>query len=162
MEQKNESKDFKEKAKDILNDVKDESKSFSKKDVESGKLMAILAYIIAPIPYFAEKNNKYVRYHATQGMNLFLIIVAYGILNRVLTSVIKVNSNCGPGYWGELVTKLGQHCEVTPWWVIWPLCIVGLCISIIGLIGIINVCNGKAKELPVVNKLKVFKMQKGE
>lgn len=146
-------KDFKDKAKEILNDVKDESKSFDKKEVESGKGMAILSYIIPPIPYFVEKNNKYVRYHAVQGMNLLVVAIAYGIINAILTSVIRVNGSCGTwlGY------DLGNYCKVTPWWVTWPLTILGLGITILCVIGIINVCNGKAKELPIVNKLKIFK-----
>lgn len=150
-------KDFKDKAKEILNDVKDESKSFDKKDIESGKGMAILSYIIPPIPYFAEKNNKYVRYYAIQGMNLFIVAIAYGILNAILTSVIKVKGNCGYGYWGDLAESLGTYCKITPWWVTWPLALLGLCITALCVVGIINVCNGKAKELPIVNKLKIFK-----
>lgn|SRR5574344_2179054 len=149
----NNDKNFKDKAKDMLNDVKDESKSFDKKEIESGKGMAILSYIIPPIPYFAEKNNKYVRYHAVQGMNLLIISIAYSIIYGILTSIIKVNGNCGTwlGY------DLGNYCKVTPWWVTLPLSLIGLFISILCIIGIVNVCNGKAKELPIVNKFKVFK-----
>lgn len=152
-----ENKDFKDKAKNILNDVKDESKSFEKKDIESGKGMAILSYIIPLIPFFAEKKNKYVQYHAKQGMNLLVIAVAYSIIYGILTSVIKVRGNCGYGYWGDLAAEFGAYCKITPWWVTLPLSLVGLCITALCVIGIINVCNNKAKELPVVNKIKIFK-----
>lgn len=153
----NKDEDLKSKAKKILNDVKDDSKSFDKKDVENGKGMAILAYIFPFIPYFAEKNNKYVRYHAVQGMNLLIIAIAYSIIYSILTSIIKVKGNCGLGYWGDLAEAFGQYCKVTPWWVTVPLSIIGFAISILCIIGIINVCKGKAKELPIVNKVKVFK-----
>ena len=41
----------------------------NKKDNESKKSMAILSYIIPLIPYFVEKKDKFVRFHAVQGMN---------------------------------------------------------------------------------------------
>lgn len=157
MEKETKNENFSDKAKALLNDVKDDSKAFDKKEIESGKGMAILSYIIPPIPYFAEKNNKYVRYHAIQGMNLLIIAIAYGIINAILTSVIKVKGNCGYGYWGDLAEAFGTYCKITPWWVNWPLAIIGLGISVLCVIGIINVCKGKAKELPIVNKLKIFK-----
>lgn len=147
----------KDKAKSVLNDVKDETKDFTKKDIEDGKGMGILSYIFPFIPFIVEKKNKFVKYHANQGMNLLVIAVGYSIIYSILTSVIKVKSNCGYGYWGDLAASLGTYCKVTPWWVTWPLGIIGLGITALCIIGIINVCKGKAKELPIVNKLKVFK-----
>ncbi len=154
-----EEKNFKDKAKDIVNDVKDDSKSFDKKEKEDGKGMAILAYIIPIIPYFfADKKNKYVRYHAIQGMNLLIITIVYAIIESVLSSVIKVKSDCGLGnYWGTLANELGANCTVTPWWLTLIFTIIGLGITVLCVIGIINVCNGKAKELPIVNKFKIIK-----
>lgn len=95
-------KDFKDKAKGLINDVKDESKSFDKKEIESGKGMAILSYILPFIPYFAEKDNKYVRYHAVQGMNLLIVAIAYSVIYSILTSIIKVNGSCGSWYGYDL------------------------------------------------------------
>ena len=152
-----EKKSVKEKAEGLLKDVKDDTKKFDKKDVESGKGMAILSYIIPPIPYFVEKKNKFVKYHATQGMNLLIIALAYGVLNWILTAVIRFKRPCGYGYWQELAKELGSYCYYTPWWINIPLLIIGICISVIAIIGIVNVCQGKAKELPIVNKLKIFK-----
>lgn len=154
MENKN---NFKDKAKSIIEDVKDDSKEFSKKDIESGKGMAILAYILPFIPFFAEKKNKYVVYHAKNGMNLLIIGVAYSIVYSILTSLIKVKGNCGYGYWGDLAGEFGVKCSYTPWWVTWPLSLIGLCITVLCIIGIVNVCKGKAKELPIANKIKIFK-----
>ena len=100
-----EDKNFKEKAEKILNDVKDDSKSFDKKEIESGKGMAVLAYIIPLIPYFVEKENKFVKYHATQGMNLFIIAIAYSIIYGVLTSLIRVKQ-CAYYYCYDAVVSL--------------------------------------------------------
>lgn len=140
-------KDFKDNVKNFVNNVQDSTNDFTKEEIEDGKGMGILSYIIPIIPFFAEKKNKFVVYHAKQGMNLLILAIAYSIIYSVLTSVIKVR---GSGYWGVYYT-------VTPWWVTFPLSIIGLCISILCIMGIVNVCKGKAKELPIVNKIKIFK-----
>jgi len=150
-------KNFQDKAKDFINNVEDSTKTFDKKDIESGKGMGILSYILPFIPFFAEKNNKFVVYHAKQGMNLLMLSIAYSIVYGVLSSVIKVKGDCGYGYWGDLAEAFGTTCKVTPWWVTVPLSIIGLGITLLAILGIVNVCKGKAKELPIVNKIKIFK-----
>lgn len=146
-------KNFKEKAKDLMNDVKDSTGDFTKKEIEEGKMMGILSYIIPLIPFFVEKKNKYAIYHAKQGMNLFVICLVYGVINSILTSLIKVNGSCG-SVWG---IDLGNYCKVTPWWVTYPLGIISIALGLLALLGLINAINGKAKELPLVNKVKIFK-----
>ena len=47
--------------------------------------------------------------------------------------------------------------SVTPWWVTFPLGLIGIGLSVLAIMGIIYVLNGKAKELPVINKLKILK-----
>lgn len=133
-------------------DTEDNSKDFTAKEKTSGRTMAILAYIIPLIPYFLEKDNKYVKYHAKRGMDLFVIAILYSILYRILSSLIQVRINCG-SFFGY---NLGNYCKGTPWWVNWPLNIIGFAISIIAIIGIINVTKGKAKELPIINNIKIF------
>jgi len=55
--------------------------------------------------------------------------------------------------YGNLVgTKL-----VTPLWISVPMATIGIILTILSIIGIINVCKGKAKELPLINKIKIIK-----
>jgi len=150
-------KNIQGKAKDFMNNVEDSTKEFDKKDIESGKGMGILSYILPFIPFLAEKKNKFVVYHAKQGMNLLILAIAYSIIYSILTSIIKVEGDCGYGYWGDLAASVGVTCDVTPWWVTLPLSLIGLCFTILCVIGIINVCKGRARELPIVNKVKIFK-----
>lgn len=142
----------KESIKKILEDVKDESSSFDKKEIESGKAMALLSYIgiLCLIPYFVEKNNKYVRFHAVQGINLAIIEGVYFIFYGIITSIIKVKS-C------EYFFGYPSCTYVTPWWLTLLLGIVGLSFTALAILGIVNSLNGKAKELPVVNKFKIIK-----
>ena len=136
-EEKNNEENLKDKANKIINDVKDDSNSFDKKDIEAGKGMGILSYLgfLVLIPYFSEKNNKYVIYHAKQGLNLFIIEVICGIAIGIV---------------GSLLWRL--------WFIVNLIdTIFGIAAFALSIIGIINVCNGKAKELPVINKIKIIK-----
>lgn len=133
---KEKSEDLKELAEDIVNDVKNHSKKFDKKDIEENKAMACLSYIIAPVPYFIERKSKWVRYHAIQGMNLFIIFIILSLIVSVINSLI-----------------------------LWPFdflkTILRTALNVFGavyaIIGIVNVCNNQAKELPLINKFKIIK-----
>lgn len=131
-DEKNIEKEIKDKAKEVLNAVKDDSKSFTKKEIEDGKIMSILCYIpiFVLIPYFSEDNNKYMKYHAKQGVNLFI----WEIIFAVATSFFDFS------FLSDILDF-----------------VIGLAILALIAIGIINVTNGKAKELPVINKLKFVK-----
>ena len=63
---------------------------FSAKEKEDGKLMAILSYVgvLSLVPYLAEKDNKWVRYHAIQGVNLFIIEVIFYIIRVFIFPMI--------------------------------------------------------------------------
>ena len=125
-----------------------------KKEIEDGKVMAILAYIIALIPYFAEKNNKFVRYHAIQGMNILLVWVAYVVIMNILNGIIfaAVFSSC----FGGLGAACGAGALVMAL-VNGLFSLVGLGVGIISIIGIVYAAQGLEKEVPVLGKIKIIK-----
>ena len=133
-------------------DTEDSTKEYTRKDAKDNLAMALLPYlgVLALIPYFLEKDSKFVRYHAVQGMNLMLVWIAYSVFSS-LFSLIKVSRTFYYyGYaWGSV--------KVTPWWVTTPVWILGLAVGALSVIGIVYVVQGKAKALPLINKLKVFK-----
>lgn len=133
-EENNNEKNIKDKASKIINDVKDDSNSFDKKDVENGKGMGILSYLgfLCLIPYLTEKNNKFVIYHAKQGLNLFICEVITALVISIISTIL----------WrvGSLLSD-----------------ILGLVAFLLSVLGIVNVINGKAKELPIINKFKIIK-----
>lgn len=133
---KEKTEELKDKAEDILNDVKNHTKKFDKKDIEENKAMACLAYIVAPVPYFTEEKSKWVRYHAIQGMNFFIIFVSMCLAVSIINSLILF-----PFPFLKAITRTILYT-------------FGV---IYALIGIINVCNGEAKELPIINKFKFIK-----
>lgn len=122
--------------KDKLEDVKDSSEKFSKKDIEENKAMAALSYIIAPVPYFLENKSKWVRYHAIEGMNLFIIFIIFSLTVSVINSLLLY-------HFPFLKTLLRT--------------VLNVFAMVFAIIGIVNVCNCEAKELPLIKKFKLIK-----
>lgn len=129
--------------------TKKETYHVSNTDIKEGRLMGVLCYIIAVIPYLIEKDNKFVKFHAREGMKLLLVTVIYYIIDSYLKTFIKIK------------TCSNSICIYsTP--IIYDY-IVGL-IKIIflaySLYGIINVILGKCNKLPLIGKIKLFKTEK--
>lgn len=126
--------------KGLFTDLKDYSADYDKNEIENGKAMGILSYIgiLCLIPYFAEKNNKYVRYHAIQGLNIFLLSVIYSVAYVILSFVLA-------------------FIPVIGWILILVLTLLSYGFIALYIWGIVNVCNNKAKELPIVNKISLIK-----
>ena len=102
--------------------------------------MGILAYlgILVLIPIFACKGSRFARFHSNQGLVLLLACVAYNIVYGIINAILLAIS--------------------------WRLAFIGTILSLVGIvflvlaiIGIVNVCNGRAKELPLIGKIKLLK-----
>ena len=142
---------FKKSIENIM-DTPDTTDSYDKKDIKSNTILAILSYLglLAFIPYFASNNSKFVKYHATQGMNLLIVWVGYTILNSLL-GLVKAR---------EVVLNIGNMVAtryVTPIWISLPMGLLGFILIALSVTGIVYVCQGKAKELPLVGKIKIVK-----
>ncbi len=110
-----------------MNDTADTTASFDAEDIEKNKAMALLAYILFLIPLLAAKDSPFARYHTNQGLVLFLCAIASSMI--------------------VIIPILG--------WIVAP--ILGIVITVLAVIGIINALNGKAKELPIIGKFKILK-----
>lgn len=136
MENKQES--FEEKI-SALNNTADTTTEFSKQDIEGNKVMAILAYfgILVLVPILAAKESKFARFHANQGLILFIAGIAVWLVVSIITSVLTWRL-----YW--LISIIST--------VAWLLLLV------LAIIGIVNAAGGKAKELPVIGSFKLLKV----
>ena len=123
------------------NNANNSTGDFDAQEISNGKGMAIIAYIglLALIPFFAEKNNKYVVFHAKQGMNLLIIEVIGTIALSILSGIAWAI------FWG-FGTILGILNFA-----------FGVFALVLSIMGIVNACNGKAKELPVISSIKIIK-----
>lgn len=104
-------------------------------------LMGVLAYIglLVLIPIFAEKESRFVRFHANQGLVLCIAAVAYSIVVGILSAILWAIS------WQVALTVSG---------ILWFLCLIFL---VLAIIGIVNVVNGKQKPLPVIGGFTILK-----
>lgn len=123
-----------------LNDTADTTGEFDPQDIAQNKVMAVLSYfgLLVLIPIFGAKGSKFVRYHANQGLVLLLASIVWSIASSILSSIIVAIS------WRlTFVSSL--------------LGLVSLVFLVLAIIGIVNAANGKAKELPVIGKIKLLK-----
>lgn len=136
-------------------DAKTPHATITKEEIREGKGLAIVAYIIALIPFLAgDKKNKFIRFHAVQGMNIMitcLILWAASWIINAIVGAIAVGSAFSLNA-GGVAGSLGILVIIN--------FIFGLAFVIIGildLIGLIYAAQGIAKEVPLFNKLKFIK-----
>lgn len=134
-------KNIADRVEEILKDVKDTSKDYTKEDKKTGKGYALVSYlgILCLIPFFCEKENKFVMYHAKQGLNLVIDVAIATVALWLLAIPLLLIPILG---W-LLIFLLGFGVNVGA--------------IVLSVIGIVNACKGEAKELPLVNKLRIIK-----
>lgn len=118
----------------LINNVEDNTNNYNEEEIKDGKDMGVLCYIFPLIPYFLNKKNLFVKYHSIIGMNLFIISIFYYIFFKMISSM-KINF------------IILDFLLPTIW----------LILLLLSCIGISNVCSGKARNLPIINKVKIFK-----
>jgi uncharacterized membrane protein len=119
----------------------DATGQFHPQDIAQNKTMSILAYIglLVLVPLFAAKDSPYARFHSNQGLLLLICEVILGILSMLITRALFFVS------W-TLLTLFSV--------IFW---LIGLALLLLAILGIVNVVNGKAKELPLIGKIKLIK-----
>ena len=136
---------------------KEKCEGYQENDINENKVFALLSYIgpLFLVPVLAAPKSKYARFHANQGLVLFLAeLIIYlplsliGWVNNYIFNVIfdKVFSgwlSIVPASVGFVVDALG-------------FCVGGLAL-ILAVIGVINAFQGKANELPFIGKIRVLK-----
>ena len=105
----------------------DESnKTVEQNDVDSNKVMGILAYLIFLIPLLVAKESPFARFHTNQGLLVFLLYFACGIIAMI-------------PFVGWIIALIG--------WFFGLACII---------MGILNAVGGKMKELPIIGKYRIL------
>ncbi|MBS6447025.1 MAG: zinc-ribbon domain-containing protein [Clostridiales bacterium] len=119
-----------------FNDTKDDTSAFDPADIESNKVMGILSYLswLVLIPLIAAPKSPFARFHANQGLILAIIEIAFSIVLGALSLIP------GVGIVFNIILSL-----------------LGLVFLLFSILGIVNAANGKAKELPVIGKIRLIK-----
>lgn len=126
-------------------DTEDKTADFESTDIVNNKVYAILAYIgvLVLVPLIAAPKSKFARFHASQGLLLFIGEVAYTVIRKVVLNILAAVA-FGPVWIVYKTVALATA-------------IVGLVFPVFSIIGIIYAAQGKAKELPVIGKIKLLK-----
>lgn len=106
----------------------DQENAYTAEDIEKGKIMAGLSYLLFFLPLIACPESKYARFHANQS----LILLITGIAGNVILGIIPV---------------IG--------WILLPF--FGIGVFILGIMGLVNGFGGKAKKLPIIGKFTILK-----
>lgn len=124
-----------------LFDVEDKTMEFDTQDTQDAKVWSILAYfgILFFLPLVCAPKSGFGKFHANQGLILFLTSLILGVVNVVLQIVLG---------WIPLVGKI--------------ICgLVSLIISVAALAwmiyGIVQAAQGKAKTLPLIGKFTLIR-----
>lgn len=99
--------------------------------------MSVLAYIgfLFLVPLLACPNSKFARYHTNQGLVLFLLEFALGVVTGILVIIPIAGLIIG-----GLLSAVG-----------------GIFTLVLMIMGIINAAQGQAKELPLIGKITLLK-----
>ena len=118
--------------KDILN-TPDTTAEFDQSDIQQNKVMAVLAYfgLLFLVPLLAAKESKYAQFHTNQGLGLWIAGLIAGVVSSILAVIPVVGAILGA--------------------------LISLVMFALMIIGIVNAATGKAKELPVIGKIKLLK-----
>lgn len=119
----------------------DTTGAYDPRDIEQNKMMAILAYLwlLFLVPLLAAPQSRFARFHANQGLVLFIFEAGASIVLAIL-GVLLV-----------LITPALSILMTILWLLVW-LPSIGLVV-----LGIINASSGKAKELPLIGKIRILK-----
>lgn len=116
---------------------------FNTEDVQTNKVMGILAYIgfLFLVPLLGAKDSQYSRFHANQGLVLFILEVALSITSFIITFVVTIASL-------GLLTAFVSAVLYS---------IIGIFSLVFMIIGILNACSGEPKKLPVIGNITLIK-----
>jgi uncharacterized membrane protein len=99
-------------------------------DVEKNKVVSALAYlgILFFLPLVTDKDSKFGKFHANQGLILLIVSVASNIIL-------------------PMIPVIG--------WIAWP--IVSIAVLVFFVMGIMNALNGKMTPLPLIGNFTLIK-----
>lgn len=109
-------------------------------DIADGKIMSILAYfgILFFLPLVVCPQSRFGRFHANQGLLVLICYIIAGVISGIFSAIIP---------WYSVVHFLVPLISI----ILWIPCVA------LFIIGLINAINGKAKELPLIGKIRIIR-----
>lgn len=114
---------------------------FNTEDVQKNKVFGILAYIgiLFLVPLLAAPDSQYAKFHANQGIVLFITDIILGVCIRIISAILA------------FIPFIG--------WVMSALIsmVIGIFMLVLLILGIVNACSGEPKKLPVIGGITILK-----
>lgn len=109
-------------------------------DIEKNKIAAVLSYIgiLFIVPLILAPDSKFARYHANQGLCLFIAEVIYGIISVILGWILGFIPIIG----ALIMLIIG---------------LIRVVFLILSILGIVNAAKGEMKPLPVIGDFDLIK-----
>lgn len=119
--------------------TEDLTAQFEPADISGNRLKAACSYlgVFVLVPLLMAKKSWFARFHANQGLALLVAGLIYNLMVGILT-----------------VLTLGVSLGLYP--VLRVVHFLGLFFPVFTVIGIWNAASGKAKELPVIGKIRLI------
>ncbi|MEG0692652.1 MAG: DUF4870 domain-containing protein [Oscillospiraceae bacterium] len=111
----------------------DETYKFDPNDINATKPLAWLSYlwVLFLVPMLVNQNSPFTKFHVNQGI-IFLIL-------SIIANIVCIVANFIP-FFGGLVAGL-----------------IRLALLALMIVGIINAAQGKAKRLPIIGNMELYK-----
>lgn len=108
--------------------------TFTPEEIEDGKVMAILAWIIFLVPLFAARDKRFAMFHTEQAIVLLIVFIPLYIVITIITMII-----------GQVSGTLACIVSILSFgvWIVY---------LVLWVIGLISAIQGKAKELPFIGQ----------
>ena len=109
------------------------------KEEGTDRVLAVLAYLglLVFVPILSGSKSEFVRFHANQGLVLFICSVLWNALNWILSRFVW--------FMDVGIISLGDL-----------LGIVNLALVVLAIVGIVNACKSKKEELPFIGNIVLF------
>lgn len=113
----------------------------SELDVQQNKFIAVFAYlgILVLIPWLAGKHSRFARFHANQGLSLFIAEVLFNVSLSVLRFINRLSFI----HLGWLIGILSTFSFIA--------------FMVLSIWGVVNVCTGRAAKLPILGEVRLLK-----
>ena len=124
--------------------ARDFTADYDPRDIQEDRGWGILSYFgfLVLIPIFAARNSYFARFHANQGLVLFLFYACYSVLTRIITNILNLTLGFIPFVPGMISAALQ---------------FIGIIFFVLMILGIANAASGKVKELPFIGRIRLLK-----
>ncbi len=132
---------------DNMNSTRDYTSNYAAEDIEQNKVVSALTYfgITFWLPFVVCPESRFGRFHANQSLIALIFYVVVGIVGAVLSLCLRLVF--GVLFMGGIGVLLGA--------------LIGIILNLVSLavflFGLLSTLSGKAKEIPIIGKLRLIK-----